>query len=57
MQSKMLSYGGKMVLIKRVVQSMPTYTLSAMNPPKGTLTLIEKYFEIFLWGRKEGKDN
>ncbi|XP_049369900.1 uncharacterized protein LOC125834791 [Solanum verrucosum] len=55
-QSKMLSYGGKMVLIKSVLQSMPTYTLSAMNPLKGTLTLIEIHFANFLWGRKEGKD-
>ncbi|XP_060216327.1 uncharacterized protein LOC132643819 [Lycium barbarum] len=33
-QGKMLSFGGKVVLIKSVLQSLPTYTLSALNPLK-----------------------
>ncbi|XP_060179779.1 uncharacterized protein LOC132609685 [Lycium barbarum] len=43
-QGNMLTFGGKMIMIKNVLQSLPIYTLSAMSPPKGTLTLIEKYF-------------
>ncbi|KAF3648648.1 hypothetical protein FXO38_11542 [Capsicum annuum] len=33
-QGKMLTYGGKVVLIKSVLQALPTYTLTATNPPK-----------------------
>ncbi|XP_060216704.1 uncharacterized protein LOC132644143 [Lycium barbarum] len=46
-QSNMLSYGGKIVLIKSVLQSLPIYTLSALSPPKGTITLMEKHFARF----------
>lgn len=35
---------------------MPTYILSAMNPPKGTFYQMEKYFANFLWGSSEGKN-
>ncbi|XP_075078004.1 uncharacterized protein LOC142164261 [Nicotiana tabacum] len=51
-KGKMLSYGGKVVLIKNVI-----HTLSAMSPPKTTLKLIEKHFARFLWGSVDGKDN
>lgn len=44
-----------MVLIKSIIQSLPTYTLSAMSPPKGTLDLIEKYFGSFFWGTSANK--
>nr|XP_016478430.1 PREDICTED: uncharacterized protein LOC107799794 [Nicotiana tabacum] len=49
-QGKMLSYGGKVVIIKNVLQFLPLYTFSAMSPPKATLNLIEKHFARFLWG-------
>lgn len=41
-QGKMLSYGGRMVLIKSVLQALPTYILSAICPPKSTLKLLKK---------------
>ncbi|XP_060210726.1 uncharacterized protein LOC132637688 [Lycium barbarum] len=55
-QSGMLSFGGKVVLIKHVLQSLPVYIMSAMNPPKGVITLMEKHFANFLWGTTEGKN-
>ncbi|WMV49350.1 hypothetical protein MTR67_042735 [Solanum verrucosum] len=33
-QCNMLSHGGKVILIKHVLQSVPIYTLSAITPPK-----------------------
>ncbi|XP_019263971.1 PREDICTED: uncharacterized protein LOC109241667 [Nicotiana attenuata] len=33
-QGKMLTYSGRVVLIKSVLQSMPTHTLTALNLPK-----------------------
>lgn len=55
-QSSMLSDGGKITLIKHVLQSIPIYTLSALNPPKGTICLIEMHFANFLWGTSDGKN-
>ena len=46
-QVKMLTYGGKIVLIKSVQQSLPIYTLSAINLPIGTINLLEKHFARF----------
>ncbi|XP_070022074.1 uncharacterized protein [Nicotiana sylvestris] len=41
---KMLSYGGRLILIKSVLQYLPIYTLSSMNPPKATFYFLEKHF-------------
>lgn len=51
-----MSFGGRMILIKHVLQSLPTYILSAMNPPKGITKLMEKHFANFFWGTNEGKN-
>lgn len=40
----------EVVLIKHVLQALPTYTLSALSPPKGTFKLLEKHFSNFFWG-------
>ncbi|XP_060210413.1 uncharacterized protein LOC132637320 [Lycium barbarum] len=53
---KCLSYGGKVTLIKSVLQAIPTYTLATLTPPKGTLQLIEKHLANFFWG-SEGDKN
>lgn len=45
-QGRMLSYGGRLILIKHVLQSLPTYTLVALNPPKGILNLMEKHWQV-----------
>nr|XP_016436823.1 PREDICTED: uncharacterized protein LOC107762942 [Nicotiana tabacum] len=55
-QANMMSSGGRMILIKHVLQSLPTYILSAMNPPKGITKLMEKHFANFFWGTNEGKN-
>lgn len=49
-QGKMLTYGGKVVLIKSVLQALPIYTLTAINPLKGTINLIQKHFARFFGG-------
>lgn len=46
-----------MIRIKHILQYMPIYILSSMNLPKGTLTLIEKYFANFFWGSSGDKKN
>ncbi|XP_019259367.1 PREDICTED: uncharacterized protein LOC109237508 [Nicotiana attenuata] len=54
-QGKTLTYGGREVLIKSILQFLPTYSLTDLNPPKGTLNLIEKHMARFLWGTTGGK--
>lgn len=52
---KLLSYGGKVILIKHVLQALPAYTLAAMNPPKGTFKLMERHLARFFWGTSNDK--
>lgn len=47
---KLLPPGGRMVLIKSVLQAIPTYSLSAICPPKTSLQLLEKHFARYFWG-------
>lgn len=54
-QSNMLSYGGKLILIKHILQSLSIYIMSAMRTPKGVLNLMEKYLH-FLWGSSGDKN-
>ncbi|XP_015167940.1 uncharacterized protein [Solanum tuberosum] len=49
-QTKFLSIGGRSVLIKHVLLSLPVYTLATIHPPIGVLNQIEKMFNRFLWG-------
>nr|XP_027099065.1 uncharacterized protein LOC113718354 [Coffea arabica] len=49
-KSRMLSFGGKIVLIKHVLASMPLHLLSAAVIPNKVFRTIEKAFSTFLWG-------
>lgn len=49
-QGKLLYNGGKMILLRSVVQSFTSYILSAICPPKATIELLEIHFVKFLWG-------
>ncbi|XP_060203027.1 uncharacterized protein LOC132631469 [Lycium barbarum] len=53
-QGKMLSTGGKIVLIKHVLSAMPIHLLSICQPPKNILQQIEGVFANFFWGTHEG---
>ncbi|XP_060200867.1 uncharacterized protein LOC132629156 [Lycium barbarum] len=52
-KGKLLSFGGKAVLIKSVLQSMPLHLLSVVAPPKCVLNEIHKIFARFFWSNKE----
>ena len=52
-----LSRGGRLVLLKVVLQSIPVYRASISYIPKGILAKIRKNFLYFLWtasSKKEG---
>nr|XP_009761706.1 PREDICTED: uncharacterized protein LOC104213855 [Nicotiana sylvestris]XP_016487559.1 PREDICTED: uncharacterized protein LOC107807651 [Nicotiana tabacum] len=53
--TKLLSTGGRAILIKHVLLALPIYLLAAVNPPKGTIELIEKFVGRFFWfGQESG---
>ncbi|XP_060170955.1 uncharacterized protein LOC132601926 [Lycium barbarum] len=55
-QGKLLSLGGRAVLIKHVLQSQPLHLLVAINPPKTVIKQIEAYLAKFFWGSSDGKN-
>lgn len=53
--SKHLSLGGKVVLLKSVLTALPIYFFSFFKAPEGVIGSIEKMFRRFLWGGSEEK--
>lgn len=54
-QTKMLSYGGRAVLIKHVLQSLSIHLLSAVCPPQTTLKQIHGLMADYFWGWKNDR--
>ncbi|WMV49196.1 hypothetical protein MTR67_042581, partial [Solanum verrucosum] len=48
-KGKLLSYGGRAILIKHVLQSTPIHCLSVMNPPSNVLNLVQRIMAQFFW--------
>lgn len=48
-KGKLLSIGGRTVLISHVLQSMPIYLLSAVNTPDFVINKLHKLFARFFW--------
>ncbi|XP_015158226.1 uncharacterized protein [Solanum tuberosum] len=49
-QNKFLSFRGKYILISHILQSIPVYLSSAMNPPKKIIAQLHQIFAKFFWG-------
>ena len=43
-QSRFLSFGGRLILLKSVLTSLPVYALSFFKAPSGIISLIESIF-------------
>ena len=52
-KGRLLSHGGKLVLIKSVLVSMHSLIFAASNPPKAMFSTLEKMFEGFLWDSED----
>ena len=54
-ESKLLSRAGKSILIRIVVQALPTYSMGVFLIPPSVLEELKKMLNSFLWGsRREG---
>ncbi|XP_031096877.1 uncharacterized protein LOC116001124 [Ipomoea triloba] len=53
--TRLLSQGGKAVLIRTVLQALPMHVFSAINPPKAVIKQLERAFANFFWGEVDGK--
>lgn len=51
--SRFLSFGGRLVLLKSVLTSLPVYALSFFKAPTGIISSIESLFNKFFWGGSE----
>nr|XP_027088507.1 uncharacterized protein LOC113709854 [Coffea arabica] len=47
--TKLLSFGGKLVLARHVLASLPMYLLQVLDPPKAVLTRLGVLCNSFLW--------
>jgi hypothetical protein len=52
---QLLSMGGKDVLIKAVIQAIPTFSMSCFKMPRGLCKHINSLIRYLWWGSKEGK--
>ncbi|KAK3211196.1 hypothetical protein Dsin_015902 [Dipteronia sinensis] len=52
---KLLSVGGKEILIKAMLQSIPAYSMTLFKLPTGLISEIHKLENRFLWGSMEAK--
>jgi len=50
-RSRYLSLGGRLVLLKYVISSLPVYALSFFKAPSGIVTFIESILILFFFGR------
>ena len=52
-RKKMLSMGGKEILIKAIAQAVPTYTMSCFLLPKDLYDDLESMERNFWWGQQQ----
>ena len=52
-KEKMLSMGGKQILIKAIAQAVPAYTMSCFLLPKGLYDDLESMERNFWWGQRQ----
>lgn len=51
--SSMLSYGGRLVVVKSVINAIPTYAMCANMLPLSIIDHVEKVSRRFLWSGKD----
>ncbi|WMV32844.1 hypothetical protein MTR67_026229 [Solanum verrucosum] len=54
-QTRILSFGGRINLIKHALQSIPIHTKAAISPPNTTIKYVESIITHFFWGMDQDK--
>ncbi|KAJ0558404.1 putative reverse transcriptase zinc-binding domain-containing protein [Helianthus annuus] len=54
-KAKHLSYGGRITLLKSVLNSLPTYYFSLFKAPIQVIDSLERIRQVFFWGGDEEK--
>lgn len=54
-RTELFSQGGKEILLKDVIQAMPTYYMSCFRIPEGQCQKIEKLMVRYWWGSSQAK--
>ncbi|WMV32841.1 hypothetical protein MTR67_026226 [Solanum verrucosum] len=54
-QTRILNFGGRIILIKHALQSIPIHTMTAISPQNTTIKYIESIIAHFFWGRDQDK--
>ncbi|XP_040996793.1 uncharacterized protein LOC121242840 [Juglans microcarpa x Juglans regia] len=52
---KLLSAGGRVILLHHVLSSMATHLLAVLQVPKGVLLALNRILSSFFWGASDGK--
>lgn len=52
-RGRLLSFGGKITLLKSVLNALPIHALSVIKPPNKLIHHLEKTMAAFLWNSKE----
>ncbi|KAK2397524.1 hypothetical protein QL285_059091 [Trifolium repens] len=52
-KSRFLSFGGRLVLLKSVLTSLPVYAISFFKAPSDTIFSIDSVLNKFFWGESE----
>ena len=55
-KGKLLSIGGREILIKVVAQAVPTYTMSCFQLPKTLCKDLENLMRNFWWGQRDDEN-
>ena len=55
-KGKLLSIGGREILIKEVAQAVPTYTMSCFQLPKTLCKDLENLMRNFWWGQRDDEN-
>ncbi|XP_042942930.1 uncharacterized protein LOC122277118 [Carya illinoinensis] len=54
-KSRLLSQGGRLILLRHVLSSMPIHLLSVIQKPASVIKKLNSLFSGFFWGDKNGK--
>ena len=56
-KEKLLSQAGKEIMIKAIIQSIPTYSMSVFRLPTSLCKDIEAMIKKFWWGARREEEN